>query len=58
MTKIKVSNLRDKNVILFGISKAVLDLKLHVIIINDTFVKRLYVYLARKGFKYSTDMFP
>ena len=35
----KVSNQRDENVKLPGISKAVLDLKLHVIIINDTFVK-------------------
>ena len=35
----EVSNQRGKNVKHFGISKAVLDLKLHVIIINDTFVK-------------------
>ena len=35
----KVSNQRGKNVKLFEIFKAVLDLKLHVIIINDTFVK-------------------
>ena len=35
----KVSNQRGKNVTLFGISNAVLDLKLHVIIINNTFVK-------------------
>ena len=35
----KVSNQRDKNVKLLGISKAVLDLKLHMIIINDSFVK-------------------
>ena len=33
------SNRRGKNVKLFGISKAVLDLKLHVIIISETFVK-------------------
>ena len=36
---IVVSNRRDKNVKLFGISKAVLDLKLYVIIISETFVK-------------------
>ena len=35
----KVSKQRGKNVKLFEIFKAVLDLKLHVIIINDTFVK-------------------
>ena len=35
----KVSNQRGKNVKLFEISKAVLDLKLYVIIIKDTFVK-------------------
>ena len=35
----ETSNQRGKNVKLFGISKAALDLKLHVIIINDTFVK-------------------
>ena len=35
----KVSNQRGKNLKLFGIFKAVLDLKLHVIIINGTFVK-------------------
>ena len=35
----KVSNQRGKNVKLLEISKAVLDLKLHVIIIKDTFAK-------------------
>ena len=35
----KVSNQRGKNLKPFGIFKAVLDLKLHVIIINGTFVK-------------------
>ena len=35
----KVSNQQGKNVKLFEISKAVLDLKLHVVIIKDTFVK-------------------
>ena len=35
----KVSNQRGKNVKFFEISKAVLDLKLHVIIIKGTFVK-------------------
>ena len=35
----EVSNQRGKNVKLFGISKAFSDLELHVIIINDTFVK-------------------
>ena len=35
----KASNQRGKNVKLFEISKAVLDLKLHVIIIKGTFVK-------------------
>ena len=35
----KVSNHWGKNVKLFEISKAVLDLKLHVIIIKGTFVK-------------------
>ena len=35
----KVSNQRGKNVKLFEISKAVLDLKQHVVIIKDTFVK-------------------
>ena len=35
----EVSNQHGTNVKLFGISKAVLDLKLHMIIIMDTFVK-------------------
>ena len=35
----KVSNQQGENVKLFEISKAVLDLKLHVVIIKDTFVK-------------------
>ena len=35
----KVGKQRVKNVKLFEISKAVFDLKLHMIIINDTFVK-------------------
>ena len=35
----KVSNQQGKNVKLFEISKAVLDLKQHVVIIKDTFVK-------------------
>ena len=35
----EVSNQRGKNVKLFEISKAAFDLKLHAIIINDTFVK-------------------
>ena len=35
----KVSNQRGKNVKLFEISKAVLDLQLHVIIIKDAFVE-------------------
>ena len=35
----KVGNQRGKNVKRFEISTAVLDLKLHVIIIKDTFVK-------------------
>ena len=35
----KVSNQRGKNVKLFEISKAVLDVQLHVIIIKDAFVE-------------------
>ena len=35
----KVSNQQGEHVKLFEIFKAVLGLKLHVIIINDTFVK-------------------
>ena len=35
----KVGEQRVKNVKLFEISEAVFDLKLHMIIINDTFVK-------------------
>ena len=35
----EVSKQRAKNIKLFEISKAVFDQKLHVIIINDTFVK-------------------
>ena len=52
----EVSNQRSKIRKPFEISKAVFDLKLHVIIINDTFIK--YCLSSKQRFKYSTYKLP